>query len=287
MPTTTSNNGNTKVWFITGATKGIGTEIARAALAAGHTVIGTGRSTFPDDLIKHNKFHSLKLDVADQDAVVAAVEQAIKLGGGRVDVVVNNAGYVVSGAIEEVSDKQAREQYATNVFGAMGVTRAFLPYLRQQRSGHVINVTGVFGRVSAPGWGWCASSKYALEGLSEALVCEVKPFGIHVTLIEPGSTRTRILASGTDFGDRRKPEVYDGIRPTEKELAAIGGTQQGDPVRQGKAIVEIASKPNPPLHLALGSDSYGYITSGLKAVLAETEANKAISFSTDYPKEEN
>lgn len=277
-------SGKVQTWFITGASKGIGLEIAKTALASGHTVIGTARSAIPKELSSSPNFHSISLEVTDEHAVKAAVAEAVKLGKGKVDVIVNNAGYVVAGAVEEISVTQGKEQFATNVWGVFAVTQAFLPYLRKQGSGHIINVSSAFGRVAGPGWSVYAASKHAVEAITEALAMEVKSFGIKTTLVEPGYTRTPILASGTVFGDKLLPAVYDGIRPTAKQLQAVSGTQAGDPARQAQVIVALASNPNPPLHLPLGADSYQYIKGGLTGVLAEIEENKAITFSTDFPK---
>jgi NAD(P)-dependent dehydrogenase (short-subunit alcohol dehydrogenase family) len=272
-----------KNWFITGISKGLGTEIARAALDAGHTVIGTVRTgTVPADLTSP-RLHVLKLDVTDESAVHAAVKQAIALANGHVDVVVNNAGFVVSGAIEEVSIKQIKQQYDANLYGAIAVTQAFLPHLRKQGSGHILQVSSLFGRTSAPGWGVYCSSKYALEAMSEALALEVEKFGIHVTLVQPGYVRTPILASGTYYGDNPLPHVYDGIRYGAKEIAAIDGKQSGDPARMARAIVQITTVPMPPLHFPLGPDSYNGIKQALGQIIKDIEEYKDISISTDYP----
>jgi NAD(P)-dependent dehydrogenase (short-subunit alcohol dehydrogenase family) len=271
-----------QTWFITGVSKGIGKEIALAALAAGHTVIGTGRVDAPAEL--KSTIHYLKLDVDDVAQVKQVVAQAIKLANGKVDVVVNNSGWVLSGAIEEVTIEQVKAQYATNVFGALAVTQAFLPHLRQHKSGHIIQISSLLGRVSGAGWGLYSSTKWALESLSEALAEEVKPFGIKVTLAEPGFTRTPILASGSVFGANALPSVYDGIRPSVKELNALNGSQAGDPARIGRAIVQVTALPSPPLHLPLGSDAFYGLQAGLKKIIDEVEELKAISVSTDFPK---
>jgi len=282
MVSTAATSGHGQIWFITGANKGIGLEIARAALDAGHTVIGAVRSGKSDE-IKSSKLHWVSLDVTDEASVKRAAAEATEIAG-RVDVVVNNAGNVLAGALEEVSLAQVRAQYDTNVFGTIAVTKAFLPQLRKQGSGHVVNLSSAFGRVSVPGWGLYASTKYAVEAISEALSGELSKFGVKVILIEPGYTRTPILSSGTTYGANTLPDVYDAIRPTKAQIEGLSGTQQGDPARQGKAIVKLVADPNTPLHVPLGSDSYGYITGTLKAVLDEVTPQKEHAASTDFPK---
>jgi len=270
-----------EVWFITGIRIGLGREIAAAALAAGHIVIGTVRSGSPEGLSSPN-LHVLQLDMNDEAAIVKTVQRAVEIGNGRVDVVVNNAGFSQSGAIEEVTVKQGKELFATNVWALHLVTTSFLPVLRKQRSGRIIQVGSVAGIVTSPGLGVYAASKHAVEALSEALAKEVASFGIKVTIVEPGFFRTNI--AGTRIApENALPDVYDGIRPTGEHVAKnLHGSQRGDPVKLGKIVVELAATPNPPLRLLLGPDAYAVATKKLNSVLENIENNKAITVSTDF-----
>ena len=193
-----------KTWFITGASKGFGFEIAAGVLAAGDKVVATVRSQ-PEQLVSalnnHPDLLVTVMDVSDERLVKKAVDQAIGRFG-RIDVLVNNAGYGLLSGVEEASDAEVRKQYDTNVFGVLNVTRAVLPHMRQQGSGHVINISSLFGFGSIPGWGVYGSTKFAIEGITEALAIEVKPLGIHVTAVEPGLFRTNFL-DAKSFLDRK------------------------------------------------------------------------------------
>jgi NAD(P)-dependent dehydrogenase (short-subunit alcohol dehydrogenase family) len=272
-------------WLITGASRGLGAEIARAALAAGHNVAATARNpgavkdAFPD---AGGALLALGLDVTDEEQARAAV--AATLGRfGSIDVLVNNAGSGVVGAVEEVSDAAARRVYETNVFGVLNVLRAVLPVLRDQQSGHVINISSVGGFVGAPGWGIYQSSKFAVEGMSEALAAEVEPLGIKVTIVEPGYFRTDFLDSSSL---RTEAQVIDDYAPTSgnTRTAAVqrNHAQPGDPVKAGHVIARLGGSADAPLRLQLGADCVERVEAKLQLVHDELETWRSVSLSTDH-----
>lgn len=281
-----TTNRNSKVWLITGASRGIGAEIASAALAAGDRVVATAR----DPRHVAERFGSseallpVALDVTSEASIAAAVEAAIARFG-RIDVLVNNAGYGVIGAVEETSADAVRRLYETNVFGLLAVTRAVLPLLRKQRSGHVINLSSVGGYRSAAGFGVYCSTKFAVEGLSEALHDELAPLGIAVTVVEPGYFRTEFLESKSVV---ESPTVIADYADTTGKVRAIAKTvslqQPGDPVRLARAVVELTRADAPPVRLPLGSDTVAAIEAKHAFVTQELEAWRAVATSTDFPR---
>lgn len=243
----------TRTWFITGASRGFGRVWTEAALGRGDTVAATvrDRSTltdladkFPDTLLV------LDLDVTDRPAVFAAVAQAHQRFG-RLDVIVNNAGYGLFGAIEEVSEQQARAQIETNLFGALWVTQATLPILRAQRGGHVLQVSSIGGVAAFPLLGLYHASKWGLEGFSESLAAEVAPLGIRVTIIEPGPYGTDWSGSSAVHGD--PIDAYDGVRAARRAQAASAARAPGDPNATAEAVLAVVEADDPPLRLFLGS----------------------------------
>jgi len=246
-----------KVWIITGAARGIGLEIARAVLASGDTVVATVRSG-PEELrarLGSPNLHVAILDVANEaQAREVAADIVAKLG--RIDVLVNNAGYGLLSAVEEASDEEIKRNYETNVFGLLKVTRAVLPYMRTQRAGHVINFSSVGGLVGSAGWGLYGSTKFAVEGLTEALAKELAPLGVHATVVEPGYFRTNFL-DGSSL--TRTAHVIDDYVETvgrmREHATEVSYKQPGDPVKLAAAIVRLAASPAPPVHLPLGADT--------------------------------
>jgi NAD(P)-dependent dehydrogenase (short-subunit alcohol dehydrogenase family) len=240
-----------KVWFITGSSRGFGREWTEAALKRGDLVAATARDT--DSLTTLVKTYGdsvlpLQLDVTDRAADFAAIKQAHKRFG-RLDIVVNNAGYGLFGTIENLSEEQARAQMETNFFGALWVTQAALPYLREQKSGHILQVSSIGGIAAFPILGLYHASKWALEGMSEALAQEVAPFGIHVTLIEPGGFSTDFYGSSSVLV-LPSPEYAFLLEARQTTRANL---PPGDPRATQKAILTLVDTPNPPLRLFLGS----------------------------------
>jgi len=272
-----------KVWMVTGASRGIGAEIAKAALAAGDNVIATARKVKG---LKHlgggDNVFAVKMDVTNEEKVKPAVDEALE-HFGRIDVLVNNAGFGLLGAIEEASADEVKDIYKTNVFGLLNVTRAVLPAMRKQRSGHVVNISSVAGYSSAPGWGIYCSTKFAVEGISEALHGELAPLGIHVTVVEPGYFRTDFLDSSSLQETEGRIEDYAETVGKMRELAAGRNHQQaGDPRKLGQALVQLVNAAEPPLRLPLGTDALERIAAKNKFVEEETAKWKALASSTDF-----
>ncbi len=273
-----------RVWFITGASRGFGALIAEAALAAGDAVVATARdpSAVTARLGPHPQLLATRLDVTSEAEAQQAVGQAIKQFG-RIDILVNNAGYGLLGAIEEASAAETAKLFATNVFGLLGVTRAVLPHLRRQRSGHIINLSSVGGYTGYPGWGVYSGTKFAVEGISEALAAEVAPLGIHVTVVEPGFFRTDFLDE-TSLG--HTAQQIDDYRETVGKTRAIAADfnhgQRGDPRKLAQAFIMLVNAKSPPLRLPLGSDTVERIENKNAFVARELAAWRAVSTSTDF-----
>lgn len=274
-----------KTWFITGISRGLGKALAEAALARGDTVIGTVREGAPDIAPGRGTLHVLTLDVADADAIAPAVAEAFAKTA-RIDVLVNNAGYGLLGAIEEASDAEVARLFDVNVFGPFRLIRAALPHLRQQGSGHIVNITSIAGRAPMASSGMYAAAKSAVEGLSQSLGQEVAPFGLKVTAIAPGGFRTDFL---TDHSVRRSQvaDAYaDSVGKSLAYLDAMAGRQIGDPARAATAILTLVDAPEPPLHLLLGSDALRRGREKLDAVIEEIDRWEDLTCSTDFPESE-
>lgn len=240
-----------KTWFITGTSRGFGRQWTEAALERGDQVAATARNTESlNDLVERfgDQIFPIALDVTDREADFAAVKVAHE-HFGQLDVIVNNAGYGLFGAVEEVNEEEARAQLETNLFGALWVTQAALPYLRAQGHGHILQVSSIGGVAAFAGLGLYHASKWGLEGFSEALSQEVAPFGIHVTIIEPGGFSTDW--SGSSAARATPNHAYDGMREARAKRA--GGMKAGDPTATSAAILKVVDAENPPLRLLLGA----------------------------------
>jgi len=273
-----------KVWFITGSSTGFGRSLTEAVLQHGDRVIATARKPEQlDDLVKQypETAKAVRLDVTDPHEVQTAIQSALD-AFGQIDVVVNNAGYGSIGAIEEISDEAIRRQFETNVFGVLNVTRAVLPILRQQQSGHILNLSSVGGLVAFGATGIYCATKFAVEALSEALSKEVAELGIKVTIIEPGAFRTdfngRSLAKPDQLMDEYKA-VSGGFLQWLEEM---DGKQPGDPDKAAAAMIQVVESDNPPLRLALGADAVGAIEEKLKSMQAELDAWREVSVNTAF-----
>jgi len=276
---------DSKIWFITGCSTGFGRELAEQVLACGERVVLTARKPeqvqdiadkYPETAL------ALALDVTSEQAIRKAVADA-EARFGRVDVLVNNAGYGYFSAIEEGEDEEIRRQFETNVFGLISLTRHLLPSMRERRSGHVVNVSSIGGLVAFPATGYYHATKWAVEGFSESLSKEVGPLGIKVIIVEPGRFRTdwagrSVIESKTVIDD------YDATAGERRRQAkSYTGTQPGDPARGAAAIIQAVDAENPPLRLPLGSDAYKFLSDRLDELRANFEAVKDISTSTDFP----
>ena len=273
-----------RTWFITGASRGFGALIAEQALRAGDAVIATARK--PQDITSrmgdHPNLLAVRLDVTSEEEAHQAVAEGIKRFG-QIDVVVNNAGFGVLGAVEETSAKETERLFATNVFGVLNVTRAVLPHLRRQRSGHIINISSVGGYQSFIGWGVYCSTKFAVEGISEALHQELAPLGIRVTVVEPGFFRTDFLDEQSLIKTALQLSDYDETVGKMRQFAeGANHAQPGDPLKFAEAMLTLVNAPNPPQRLAMGSDTVAIVGEKNRLVEAELLEWKELSISTDF-----
>ncbi|MGA7626359.1 MAG: oxidoreductase [Candidatus Acidiferrales bacterium] len=272
-----------KVWMITGASRGFGAEIAKAVLAAGDKVIATARNIESlNNLDDSENVFKIALDVTSEPQVKKAVKAALA-HFRRIDVLVNNAGFGLLGAVEEASRKEVEDVFRTNVFGLLNVTRAVLPRMRKQRSGHIINMSSVAGFSAFPGWGLYASTKFAVEGITEGLHGELAPLGIHATAVEPGMFRTDFLDGSSLTRTARQISDYEETVGKTRETAEQRNHQQpGDPKKLAQALIEIVNAPDPPLRLPLGKDTVERLEQKLEQVKRETEQWRNLSASTDF-----
>jgi NAD(P)-dependent dehydrogenase (short-subunit alcohol dehydrogenase family) len=268
-----------KTWFITGASRGFGALIMEAALAT-DAVVATARD--PSSIADHPRLLRLPLDVTNEAQARAAAATAIEKFGS-IDVLVNNAGYGLLGAVEEASAIEVERVFATNVFGLLNVTRAVLPYLRSRRSGHIINMSSIGGYASPPGWGVYCATKFAVEGISEALSSELAPLGIHATVVEPGYFRTDFLSAQSLSSTAARIDDYVGtVGEMRTFAAAVNHQQPGDPQRLAQAIVQLAAARTPPTRLPLGSDTVARIEEKHRDVERELDLWRSVSLSTDF-----
>jgi NAD(P)-dependent dehydrogenase (short-subunit alcohol dehydrogenase family) len=280
----TSRASTHRVWFITGTSQGFGRELVRATLQRGDSVIATSRSpqavaaAFP---AQKDRLLTASMDLRDPKQISSVVEQAVARFG-RIDVLVNNAGYGVTGAVEEASEKEIASLYDTNVFGLLRVTRAVLPHMRQQRSGHIVNISSIGGLAGMPGWGIYNSTKFAVEGLSEALAAELAPLGIGVTIVEPGPFRTEFLGGSLVKAANTLPDYEATAGKTRASALERNGKQQGDPALAADAIVQAVTSPDPPLHLLLGRFAYDRTNQKLDDFRREMETWRELTLGTDF-----
>lgn len=272
-----------KVWFITGASKGMGLEITKAVLDKGEKVIATSRNV--DTLLEKIEEHKenllpMKLDITNEKDVENAISEGINKFG-KIDVIVNNAGYNLLGNIEELSDDEFRKTMDVNVFAVANIIRHALPHLRKQNSGHIINTASMMGYMSYPGNGSYSASKYAVIGLSEALAQEISPFGIKVTILAPGTFRTNFMNEETLSVAKNKINAYNLEKQVE-QFTGFDGKQLGDSTKLAEVVLKLSEMPSPPLHLPLGSDSYHAILGVRKNEKEEMDQWKTLSLYTDF-----
>ncbi|MDR3435091.1 oxidoreductase [Telmatospirillum sp.] len=272
-----------KIFFITGASSGFGRAIAMAAAEAGHTVIGTVRSSAAGDEIEAaaaGRIHAVTLDVTDMNAIPAVV-QTVEATFGPVDVLINNAGYGHEGILEESPLAEMRRQFEVNVFGAVAVAKAFLPKFRERRRGFIVNVTSMGGLITMPGIAYYCGSKFALQGISEVMRSEMAPFGVHVTALCPGSFRTD-WAGRSMVRSRRSVADYDDLfEPIRKARLEKSGRQLGDPAKLAHAVLTLIESGNPPPQLLMGSDALKLVRDKLVRMAQEIDAWEQLTVSTD------
>ncbi len=272
-----------RVWLVTGTSSGLGRAIAEAVVARGDSLVAAvRRPETNDDLAEQapDRVRVVEVDVTRPEQVQAAVDAAMEAFGG-IDVLVNNAGYGLLGGVEEATDEQIRDQFEVNAFGVFSVTRAVLPVLREQRSGHIVMISSVAGQVGAPGLAWYDASKFALEGFSEALAGEAAAIGVTVTILEPGNFRTD-WAGASMTRAPSIPEYRPAIDPIRDLFAGLDGHQDGDPAKVAEAIIRILDEPEPPLRLVLGRDALELIRGKLDRQLADMKAWEAVTSDTAH-----
>jgi NAD(P)-dependent dehydrogenase (short-subunit alcohol dehydrogenase family) len=274
-----------RTWFITGASTGIGRVLSEEVLKAGGKVIVTARKL--DKIADLEQQYpttakALVLDVTDTGQIDSVVTQAFAQFG-QIDVLVNNAGYGVAGAVEEVSEAEFMPMFETNFFGLVRVTRAFLPHLRKQRSGHILNLSSISGLIGNQGGGYYNSSKFAVEGLSEALAAEVAPLGINVTIIEPGPFRTDFLGRSGVMAATRIADYDNTAGNNRKYFAENDGKQKGDPLRAAYAMMQVVESPKPPLRLLLGVSALQRIRAKFETWQKEIAAWESVTVGADFP----
>jgi NAD(P)-dependent dehydrogenase (short-subunit alcohol dehydrogenase family) len=269
-----------KIWFITGAARGMGIDIAKAALAAGNAVVATARDadTIATALGGHDDLLAVTLDITDLASAEAAVQVAIERFG-RIDVLVNNAGNFYAGYFEEISPAQMRAQIETNLFGPMNVTRAVLPVMRRQRAGHVVTISSTAGLIGQEFVAAYAASKFGVEGWMESLRFDVEPFGIRTTIIEPGFFRTELLVEGssTIWPALSIDDYAERTATTVAAWRSMNGQQGGDPAKLADALVTLTELDNPPLRFVAGSDAVAAVEQKARDLLAQVDAHRELS----------
>jgi NAD(P)-dependent dehydrogenase (short-subunit alcohol dehydrogenase family) len=273
-----------KVWFITGAGRGMGVDFARSALGAGHSVVATGRNieTVKKAIGEHDGLLVLKLDITDPADAKAAVDAAMKRFG-RIDVLVNNAGNFYAGFFEELSQEQVERQIRTNLFGPMNVTRAVLPVMRKQRSGHVVSISSTAGLVGQEFCSAYAASKFAVEGWMESIRFEIEPFGIRTTIVEPGFFRTDLLEeASTIWAELSIDDYAERTAKTKPAWQAMSGRQSNDPAKLARALVALVDSGQPPLRWVAGADALPTAEKKARDLLAQIEVYRDLSASLTH-----
>ncbi|MDN3691615.1 SDR family NAD(P)-dependent oxidoreductase [Chryseobacterium tructae] len=273
-----------KVWFVTGASKGLGFELVKKLLSEGFRVAATSRTI--ESLISafgktSENFLPLNVNIKDNDDIKSVISKTVE-HFGQIDVVVNNAGYGQIGTLEELTDEEARENYAVNVFGTLNVIRNALPYLREQRSGNIFNISSVGGySANFPGWGIYCSTKFAVAGFTEALAEEVKDFGIHATVVYPGYFRTDFLHKDSVRTPSNPIQAYEAARQSEQaHLNEINGNQPNDPVKAADVLIQISKEKNPPVHLLLGVGTMEFLNNKIDILKKDAEKWENLTVST-------
>ncbi len=280
-----TGEGTKSVWLITGCSSGFGRELAALALRRGDRVVATARDAarlrdFVADYPETAR--ALALDVS-RDGEAAAAVAAAERAFGRIDVLVNNAGYGYLAAVEEGEDDEVRAMFETNFFGLVALTKAVLPGMRARRHGHIVHISSIGGLVGNPGSGYYNATKFAVEGLSEALAKEVEPFGIRVTLVEPGPFRTDW--AGRSLRQTRRPlaAYAESAGARRAQITGYSGQQPGDPARAAAAIIDVVAAPKPPLHFVLGRPALDMIRTKLSALGSEVDAWEKVALGADFP----
>ena len=276
---------NSKVWYITGASQGLGLTLVKKLLAGGYRVTATSRDVKKlkeaVGIIDATQFLPLAVDLDNIESIDQSVDQTIATFG-RIDVLVNNAGYGMIGTVEDVEESAIRKIFDVNVLAPINVVKKILPVMRSQRSGYIINIGSVAGFVGAPGWSIYSATKAAIAAFSEVLASDVKEFGIGVTVVEPSGIRTGFLTEHSLANNSISTEGYNAARAAQVRYLSADGKQPGDPVRTSEILIEMSETNQPPLHLYLGLDAYNRASGKLMTMTAELEEWKSTTVSADY-----
>ena len=276
---------NKKVWFITGASKGLGLALVQKLLKQGYRVAATSRSQSNLEqavgIASGSDFLPLEVDLTSGTSIAHAVAKVAEVFGA-IDVVVNNAGYGIGGTIEELSEKEIEDSFNINVFATTRVIQHVLPLLREQGSGHIINVSSIAGFAPATGWSMYAATKYAVMGLSEVLAQDVKDLGIYVTVVAPGAFRTAFLTEDSLVFSSETLEEYKAVRESHAKYATMDGQQQGDPDKAADMFIQLAAMKQPPVQFFMGSDAYNRAKQKVEQLSENLEQFKALSAQTDF-----
>jgi len=275
----------TKVWYITGASQGFGLNLVKKLLDAGYRVAATSRNVQVLKIAVGNvdsaRFLPLAVDLKNTDSIDGSIRQTLS-AFGRIDVVVNNAGYGMAGTVEETEEQNIRSIIDVNLVAAINVTKRVLPVLREQRSGYILNIGSVAGFVGAPGWAIYSATKAALAAFSEVLALDMAEFGIRVTIVEPAGFRTGFLTEGSLAYTETKLDGYEVVKKTQERYLAMSGRQAGDPEKAAEIFMRLAESSHPPLHLFLGADAYDRASKKLAAMAEELEKWKETTLSADF-----
>jgi len=274
-----------KVWYVTGASQGLGLTLVKKLLDAGHRVAATSRDAHMLNqavgLIDKDRFLPLAVDLNNMDCIDESIQQTLA-AFGRIDVVVNNAGYGMAGTVEEIAEHDIRNIFNVNVLAAIDVVKSVLPVMRSQRSGYIINIGSVAGFVGAPGWSVYSATKAAVAAFSEVMALDLKEFNIKVTVVEPSGFRTGFLTKDSLALTTSKIEGYEAVKNTQERYLAANGKQPGDPDKASEILIRLAESENPPVHLYLGQDAYNRASEKLKTMTQELEKWKETTISADF-----
>jgi NAD(P)-dependent dehydrogenase (short-subunit alcohol dehydrogenase family) len=274
-----------KVWYVTGASQGLGLTLIKKLLDHGYRIAATSRDAHTlgqaVGLIDKDRFLPLAVDLNNPDCIDESIQQTLA-AFGRIDVVVNNAGYGMVGTVEEIAEQDIRSIFNVNVLATIDVVKKVLPVLRSQKSGYIINIGSVAGFVGAPGWSVYSATKAAVAAFSEVIALDVKEFGIKVTVVEPSGFRTGFLTKDSLALITPKIDGYEAVKNTQDRYLSANGQQPGDPDRAAEIFIELAESPEPPLHLFLGNDAYNRASEKLAIMSAELEQWKSTTIGADF-----
>lgn len=274
---------NTKVWYITGASRGMGLSLAKQLLAKGHSVAATSRLIAAPEALNGfgDRFLPLEVNLKNEQSIAASIKKTVEKFG-RLDVVINNAGYGLGGALEELTSAEIDENFQVNFFAVVRVVQQALPYMRKQRSGHIINISSIAGFAPGIGWSMYCAAKFAVSGLSEALANDLKPLGIHVTNVMPGWFRTSFAKADSIAYSKNQIEDYAYLREYHDRMNSMDGAQPGDPDKIADTFLKLVDSPVPAVNLFLGSDAFNRAKMKMEQLHTQMDAWKDVSFSTDF-----